>query len=1076
VSRIFYTIFPEKKVFAQNDGKMETFGVSQRYGCRNTLVLKFGNDLASGYIDKDGRITDGVNEFDKVIINLQEGTASMRANKQMSGGAGTYISWSGIENNARMLGLYEKYGFRDEDAVPDILRQWLTEGNREQKEDAVCVFTEVGKCIASLVKSLEQYYHIENVVLSGGSLFGASGREILHSANKALRDESKKITIICDNEMDLKYGCLVGLTYFAQDMKKRQLISKERPLQELFTIVQSTIPESMHGLGNALNDLEPLSEQEDVTADQILEALAEAKETHSPTDEEAKILVESGKPITFAEPNIRTGKDGFTWGELAGDSKILAFLGISASEMNVGMEEPVSECWIASDDEAYPSKVDLGNGPTMSLRELLDMHGEVILGKKHVEEYGPQLGCILKLLDARETLSVAVHPAAGYKAEPGKPERLPKPEMWKMLGPASVYLGLKDAVSPDNLKQAVPQPCESMKKILQKLKKLKWENKTLEKIIIENLRCFDKEPVIKAKLVGNGRLTEAELEELIKFLDTPGNLEGYLNVIDYDPDDLVDVPAATIHAIRGKSERKGYKPNPQSSFIAEWSKSPVPVTTAVAIYDRGDGKRARPNKEDPNATIEVMEQATTVTFNPFEKSEPAALRPVEIYPQDINGNTAFRLFESPVVIVEQMHIAEGADKGLVIEDIRGRGYAIFVENGSIEIHNEKSGSLKLRKGEGAIIPATISKSITIVSLEGKTIMQRWFAPLFDEKEKIRNDTQKSRKAADTTKFSPRRTFVERSKTSPVTPLFELVESAATNRRAEFVKAANELMSNISEEEDPDAGIDKQDLNTRTSAEIKDRVESATQTLYASNGEKVSQDLLATIGNMEKNFARFEADAIMTAIIPLARKFKKEGRKLVLPLETEWIPGYAQSRSLQRDALARSELAKEIRSIPERLRKMGLDNVAIVHKEINESLDRWIGRINNELGNQDRNDLSNIVSLTSETTTTYLSNAYAVSGLEEGKRPLLAGVNPENFEEYYKTHDVNSRDEQLDSQIMEMLAITLELALGKEAPNLPIVASYDKTLRIVIFLPEVKRVNYQELERRYRLKKLALHSA
>ena len=60
--------------------------------------------------------------------------------------------------------------------------------------------------------------------------------------------------------------------------------------------------------------------------------------------------------------------------------------------------------------------------------------------------------------------------------------------------------------------------------------------------------------------------------------------------------------------------------------------------------------------------------------------------------------------------------------------------------------------------------------------------------------------------------------------------------------------------------------------------------------------------------------------------------------------------------------------------------------------------------------------------------------------------------------------------------MEMLSLTLDLALGKEAPNLPIIVTYDKSLRMVIFLPKPEPVDYQDLQNFYRLKKLALQSA
>lgn len=458
----------------------------------------------------------------------------------------------------------------------------------------------------------------------------------------------------------------------------------------------------------------------------------------------ARELVTSGRVITFIkEPNIRTGQNGFTWGEYATESKILAFLGLDRSAMGYEPHEPVSECWIASDDDKYPSMVDLGEAGTMSLKNILRYFPEYMLGEVHFKEYGPMLGSILKLIDARETLSIAVHPADGY------PNRPPKPEMWKMLGKMSVYLGFKNEVTPEKLRKTVPAPDRDTVLILEKLKK----DASLQKEVISNLGRLES-PSVRDLLTENGKLSQGELDSLISFLDLDGGLEGLLNVAYYEQGDLVDVPAATIHAIRGRIGG-GDNPNPQSSFVAEWSQSPVPTTTAVAIYDRGDGKRARPNKEDPEETIKVMEAARTEDFDPFAMMTPKTLSPVEIYPEDANGNSAFRLFESPVVIVEEMRIGIGGDKGMVVSDLRGRGYPIFIEDGMVEIRNSKGEIIgQLKKGQGAIIPAYTSQFVKIIAIgNSDAVVNRWFSPLPDEKQLILEDEAKTRKAVLTTKFS-----------------------------------------------------------------------------------------------------------------------------------------------------------------------------------------------------------------------------------------------------------------------------------------------------------------------------------
>mgnify|MGYP001563861683 CR=1 FL=1 len=58
----------------------------------------------------------------------------------------------------------------------------------------------------------------------------------------------------------------------------------------------------------------------------------------------------------------------------------------------------------------------------------------------------------------------------------------------------------------------------------------------------------------------------------------------------------------------------------------------------------------------------------------------------------------------------------------------------------------------------------------------------------------------------------------------------------------------------------------------------------------------------------------------------------------------------------------------------------------------------------------------------------------------------------------------------------MLYMTLELAAGKEPPQLPIIASYDKKMRIVIFLPKADPIDYEALKSNYAAEKAALQAA
>ena len=104
-----------------------------------------------------------------------------------------------------------------------------------------------------------------------------------------------------------------------------------------------------------------------------------------------------------------------------------------------------------------------------TLTELIGYHGEKLVGKKYADKPFPLL---LKLIDARESLSVQVHPGDAYAAqhEGGK---LGKTEAWLILdtpeGGGELVYGIKSGTSMNGLKAA----CEEGKAVESLLHRVK---------------------------------------------------------------------------------------------------------------------------------------------------------------------------------------------------------------------------------------------------------------------------------------------------------------------------------------------------------------------------------------------------------------------------------------------------------------------------------------------------------------------------------------------------------------------------------------------------------------------------
>ena len=118
-------------------------------------------------------------------------------------------------------------------------------------------------------------------------------------------------------------------------------------------------------------------------------------------------------------------------------------------------DDPIGEAWILSDRDDHASLV--ANGPLkgQTIKQLFKLWPDQLLGKqaKHFERFP----LLLKFLDAREMLSLQVHPSDNQTDYIPKGEH-GKTEAWIVLetGPESlIYKGLKQDTTADNMRQAL---------------------------------------------------------------------------------------------------------------------------------------------------------------------------------------------------------------------------------------------------------------------------------------------------------------------------------------------------------------------------------------------------------------------------------------------------------------------------------------------------------------------------------------------------------------------------------------------------------------------------------------------
>jgi len=111
-------------------------------------------------------------------------------------------------------------------------------------------------------------------------------------------------------------------------------------------------------------------------------------------------------------------------------------------------------------------------------------------------------------------------------------------------------------------------------------------------------------------------------------------------------------------------------------------------------------------------------------------------------------------------------------------------------------------------------------------------------------------------------------------------------------------------------------------------------------------------------------------------------------------------------------------------------------------------------------------MSNVVVLASRATVeSEVFSAIRSSATEA--RAFITGIDPRNLDIAYKeSRDII--DYQIDVQLMDILVMAIELSQGKAPYTMPYGSEYDSARRMLIYLPEAAKLNYQELMEKNKL--------
>ena len=133
---------------------------------------------------------------------------------------------------------------------------------------------------------------------------------------------------------------------------------------------------------------------------------------------------------------------------LWGGDKIIPFKRMTESLDNVG------ESWELSGVDGNESHS--ADQPSVTLNQLVSEYGERLLGHKNYERFGNEFPLLIKFIDARQNLSIQVHPNDETARRQGKTRG--KTEMWYLMESApgaQLYSGLRQQLTPEQYKAKV---------------------------------------------------------------------------------------------------------------------------------------------------------------------------------------------------------------------------------------------------------------------------------------------------------------------------------------------------------------------------------------------------------------------------------------------------------------------------------------------------------------------------------------------------------------------------------------------------------------------------------------------
>ncbi len=923
-------------------------------------------------------------------------------------------------------------------------------------------------------------------------------------------------------------GESTSLTAVGASVMEELATRKKMSFQELFSLVQSKVPSAMENLTQALEELKPLCEKPGLLVDEMSVAVKQMKEKYKLSDNETKILwlaltgpgqgsgrIERISAIRDCLSNIMpylAKRD-----ELPQEADLLMVLG--SNNMQVPIEAarlfknlkikkilvsgfgPADKKGTAMMPEAHifrdkliaegvPAEAIETEDQSTSTKENIEFSKKILEEKKIPHDTVILITFPIGQRIAGETFKKQFsRDAINYAAY--LPSLLDTVEKDLIAEAESIYMHLTRLTyyGPSGKAEigAIDIPaeiCQTQEKLRERLLSVETEDMVnSDKLDYDHARA---KALIKIKL------TEQSVRYKFNKV-SPWHIEKAMEIMAAGNDFIINLDSLDIEEVKMEVPSKLALTGPGQGIVEDVAKgknlAPIFVTLMVNKDLQGldfrDVEKAIASGKTAIAEVSVdwarkiketyPDEVYSIFISPLseeqikERMREKGQTREEVIFEEMAGRQKERAEEKPTSEEKQLARAQAA----VAEMARQNEYdAVIV---SSELQDLKRDDIRWAGDEGSKVVSQFMSVIDNARKSGKKLIlysgpsATGKTPLWN-KVKQKHEDEFSRIVLYTTRsrredekdevdyyFRSVEQLKDLEKTLNVPSLTENVELPVNNERTKFIDAGQKITGDI-------------DKNMMT-AEIKEKISKAISAIEQLDQKSVSSEIKASIEPLKKNLDQFEADGCVGSLIFLARRAQREDQKLIIGLETDWIPGINErGHGSQHDAI--NLLLIEIRSIGQLLKDLGLDNVEIVEGSGQGLASALLDKADNT-----KTDLSNVIVLASSETINSGSFDPLRSTATE-KRAFLAGIDASEIAEFYEANKdaMKSSGKQLQIRIMTMLSITLDLALGKEPPQLPIIVSYDKNQRLVLFLPKAELLDYEAIKSHYAGERKALQAA